>query len=196
MILAKSCHTCEEKEHRAYRNSYFHPPPCGQGGVSKQNSISIRLSRSNSSEFSSNLPASISEKPRMSLMTVRGDRPVINTRAGSEGQLVVPATDEQPTPSARKQLTASDDRHSSRQPMFVEQWKSQWRAISHLAQAWVMRIARALFWQCPIGIFYTRLERISRIRSGDQAADVGIPCIGEEVLVRENLNRNYFYVTH
>jgi hypothetical protein len=36
----------------------------------------------------------------MSLMTVRGARPFINMRAGSEGQLVVPATDEQPTPSA------------------------------------------------------------------------------------------------
>jgi hypothetical protein len=63
--------------------------------------------------------------------------------------------------------------------VFVEQWKSQWRAISDLARARVMRIPTALTWQCKIGIFWIRLERVSRTRSDP------------ELLGKPNLNINH-----
>jgi len=85
---------------------------------------------------------------------------MINTRAGSAGQVVVSATDEQPTPSAESNQWWTGIPVAN--PVLVEQWKSQWRAISDLAQARAMRIPTALTWQCKIGIFCIRLERVSR----------------------------------
>jgi hypothetical protein len=61
------------------------------------NWFSIQLSKSNSEEGGLNLLASILEKSGKWPMNVRRELPFIFTLAGSEGQLVVSVTDEQPT---------------------------------------------------------------------------------------------------
>jgi hypothetical protein len=62
-------------------------------------------------------------------------------------------------------------------PVFVAQWKSL--CNQRLSASTGLRIPRALFWQCTIGIFYTRLERISSARSGDQELRYSIPPLND-----------------